>query len=240
MKFRSDAEIASIPPQKMFLPGVILYWTILVALILFHATFFRSDLPLNLPLTGVAQQRSSRSNLSLEGSSEYLPSLPDFIATVKNGEATVVRGVFVPGLFALPVVQQPQGDFGFVSTQPETLTQFQLAEDNHVIGLLAHNYLSGKHFFELAEGSRVIIVKGDGSHRTYLVTETYRFKKLDPESTTSRYLDLSTGKRFTTRQVFNRFYRGEHHVTFQTCIEREGDLYWGLLFIVALPLDGPQ
>jgi hypothetical protein len=41
----------------------------------------------------------------------------------------------------------------------------------------------------------------------------------------------------SAREVFNKFYRGEPHVTFQTCLEGEGRLDWGLLFVVAQPLE---
>lgn len=239
MKFHSDTEFASLSPVNLSVLATILRRAILMALI-FSNGAFRSELRASLPLTGAVFQQESLSSSSRKSRSEDLPSLPEFIATIRNGEATVIRGVYAPGLFALPVVQQPESDFGFVSSQPEALTTFQLAEENHVIGLLAHNYLSGRYFFDLSKGHIVIIIKGDGSQRTYRVSERYHFKRLDPEIATSRYLDLTTRKRFTTRQVFNRFYRGEHHVTFQTCLEREGDPYWGLLFIVALPLDWPQ
>jgi hypothetical protein len=46
-----------------------------------------------------------------------------------------VRGVYVPGFLALPVVQQPSGSSGYVSRKAETATQFQLAARYNVIGL---------------------------------------------------------------------------------------------------------
>jgi hypothetical protein len=154
-----------------------------------------------------------------------------------NGQEQVIRGIYVPGFLALPVVQQPAGNTGFVSTKPETVTQFQLAARDNVIGLLAHNYLSGKDFFKLRDGLQVMVVNGDGSINRYRITEVHEFQKLTPGSNWSHYLDLKTGEKLTTYQVFNWFYQGEHHLTFQTCLERNGLETWGIRFVVAEPIE---
>ena len=169
-------------------------------------------------------------------SRDHLPSLWDFLKGIMNGQAQVVRGVYVPGFLALPVVQQPRGNTGFVSEQPQTATQFQLAAQNDVIGLLAHNYLSGKEFYRLVNGLQVMVVMGDGSIQRYQITGSHRYQKLTPGSNWSYYLDLDTGEKFSTYQVFNQFYEGEHHLTFQTCLEKDGLETWGVIFIVAEPL----
>ncbi len=241
MRLKPGIPFAHIFPAIWQLSGSFLRSSLIIALLIF------SPIGTTQPLTPIAGTGSTYPNqenqltISPDASPHDLPSLKEFITTVSNGDETVVVGVYVPGVFALPVVQQPDGDFGYVSMKPEALTQFQLADENHVIGLLAHNYLSGRFFYKLIEGQRIVIVKGDGSHRTYQVSDAYRFKKLDPDSNTSKYIDLSTGKELSTRQVFNRFYRvGAPHVTFQTCLEQDGDLVWGLLFVVAIPLDLPQ
>jgi len=52
----------------------------------------------------------------------------------------------------------------------------------------------------------------------------------------SNLLDLDSHERLTTAEAYARFYRGGRHVTFQTCLEKEGRLNWGLLFVVAIPL----
>jgi hypothetical protein len=166
----------------------------------------------------------------------HLPSLRNFISRVENGQNLTVRGVYVPGFLALPVVQQPGGNSGYVSRKAETATQFQLAARNNVIGLLAHNYLSGKDFFRLSEGLQVMVVKGDGSIDRYRVTGVHELQKLSPGSNWSHYVDLNSGERLTTYQVFNQFYQGEHHLTFQTCLERDGLETWGLRFVVAEPV----
>lgn len=240
---RSRSGMILVAPNlrmKKLLVGKVICWMVLPVAI-FFSTSIMPDSHRILASTGSTQtDQGIKLTNSREVTSDDMPSLSEFIAAVRNGEENEVSGVYVPGLFALPVVQQPVGDFGFVSSIPRSLTKFQLADENHVIGLLAHNYLSGKNFFAIAEGYPVIIVHGDGTSRIYTVTGAHRFRKLDPLGGASDYIDLSTGKKLTISEVFNRFYRGEHHVTFQTCIEREGNPFWGLLFVVAAPIDHPQ
>jgi hypothetical protein len=157
------------------------------------------------------------------------------VAQVNNNQKNEIRGVYVPQLFALPVIQQPENNPIFVSNKHDRVTQFQNASRNNVTGLLAHNYLAGGSFQQLAPGHRVLVVYGDGAIRSYRVVSIHHFQKLEPANVRSRLIDLSTGENLSTAQVYSRFYRGEHHVTFQTCLERQGRLDWGLTFVVANP-----
>jgi hypothetical protein len=170
-------------------------------------------------------------------SRSQLPTLNNFIDNLVNGQANSARGVYVPGFMAFPIVQQPRGNTGFVSEQAGTVTQFQLAARYGVIGLLAHNYLSGNEFYRLVEGLKVLVVNGDGSLSNYRITEVVEYQKLTPGSNWSHYINLETGERLTTYQVFSEYYQGEHHITFQTCLEREGLETWGLRFVVAEPVE---
>jgi hypothetical protein len=196
----------------------------------------------NLPLTGSLFGKSASINhlpppwTDSWNSRDHLPSLNHFTTWIENGQAGTVRGVYVPGFLALPVLQQPSGNLGFVSQKPGTVTQFQLAARYDVIGLLAHNFLSGKEFYRLFEGLRVMIIGGDRSVKQYRITEVRKFQKLSPGSNWSHYISLDSGERLTTYQVFNQFYQGDHHLTFQTCLEKDGLETWGLLFIVAEPI----
>jgi hypothetical protein len=165
-----------------------------------------------------------------------LPPFHSFVAQVSDGEAEKVRGVYVPGVFALPVIQQPETDVTFVSDKQGVITEFRKAARNNITGLLAHNYLSGGLFYELSPNQEVRIIYGDGTIRLYEVSSIHSFQKLKPLSVRGPMIDLGNGMRVSTREVFNRFYNGEHQVTFQTSLEREGNLNWGLTFIVANPL----
>ncbi|HRJ74870.1 MAG TPA: hypothetical protein PLX90_02685, partial [Anaerolineales bacterium] len=52
----------------------------------------------------------------------------------------------------------------------------------------------------------------------------------------SNFIDLNTQEFLTAEGLFNKVYRGDFHVTLQTCIEKDGDLSWGRLFIIAKPI----
>jgi hypothetical protein len=170
-------------------------------------------------------------------SREQLPSLRNFSSLVTNGQANTVSGVYVPGFLALPVVQQPTGNTGFVSGKPETVTQFQLAARYGVTGFLAHNYLAGNEFYRLMEGLKVFVINGDGSRDRYRINKIKEYQKLTPGSNWSHYIDLETGERLSTYELFGQYYQGDHHVTFQTCIAKNGIETWGLRFVVAEPLN---
>jgi hypothetical protein len=58
-----------------------------------------------------------------------------------------------------------------------------------------------------------------------------------PESTYSQFIDLATGKGTDAEGVFRKVYMGDGHLTFQTCIAKDGQLSWGRLFVVAEPFE---
>jgi hypothetical protein len=164
-----------------------------------------------------------------------LPRLADFIASVRNGDAQMIRGVYVSQVLALAVRQQPGGDPTYISNEAEAVTQFGMASGFGVTGLLAHNYLAGARFFELASGQPVNIVFGDGATKTYLVDRVQRYRALQPYSPYSDFIDLDTGARLSATDLFLRVYVGLDHVTFQTCIEIDGNPSGGRLFVIATP-----
>jgi hypothetical protein len=166
---------------------------------------------------------------------EALPDFSEFSNSVQNGRADHVRGVYVPNLLALPVVQQPYGSPGFVSREYDEATQFRMASSYGNIGLLAHNYLSGKSFFELKVGNEVRVVHGDGKVEVFIVSEVLQYQALQPNSPYSSFRNLAKDEVLSAESMFKRVYFGDRHVTFQTCIEKDGDLSWGRLFVIAIP-----
>jgi hypothetical protein len=160
--------------------------------------------------------------------------LDKFIEAVSDKGTDVVTGVFVPGRFSLSVLQQPAGDASYVSTQDQTVTQFGSANAYGTIGLLAHNYLSGKMYFDLREGDNVIVVNGNGELALYRITRIERYQALSPTSVYSDFIDLTDPNRskLTAGQVFQRVYAIENRVVFQTCIEANGDPSWGRIFVI--------
>jgi hypothetical protein len=163
--------------------------------------------------------------------------LHDFIDLVANGQSQILRGVYVEGVLALPVVHQPQGNSGYVDTTLGTVTQFQSAAKYGVTGLLAHNYLSGDLFFNLERDQEVNLVYGDARIGRYMIVDIQSFQKLAGDVTNSYYVNLDTGEKLSTTELFNLMYTGGDKVTFQTCIQNGSDWSWGRIFITATPLD---
>ena len=190
--------------------------------------------PARQSLGSAVFQEAGSVDASLE---DLAPDLKDFITQVSEGSSgTDLGGVHISGVFSLKVEQQPEDKATHVSTALGSVTQFRSAARNGVTGLLAHNYLSGKLFYNIALGQEVNLVYGDGSIKRYQVSDIQSFQKLTPSSLRGDLIDLETGRKYSTAQVYNRFYTGSDHVTFQTCLEGEGISNWGLTFFVATPV----
>jgi hypothetical protein len=166
----------------------------------------------------------------------WLSNLAD-LGKFKHAEAGIVTGVFVCKMFALDVTQQPANDPVFVSEDTNTATQFRLAANYGTIGLLAHNTHSGSKFFKLTVGQEVDIVYGDGTVRPYVISEIRHFQALNPDSPYTDFVDLDHGgTRFSSTQVFAKFFEDGNRVVFQTCIDAHGKASWGRLFVTAMPV----
>ncbi len=169
-----------------------------------------------------------------------LPNLETFIQSVKNGEANTVRGVYVNGLFAFSVDQQPTHNSSYVAPIPNTLTQFGMALAYGNIGLLAHDFLAGAYFPQLSMGQKIQLIYGDGRIESFSVTQIYRYQATDPNSTYSKFIELNSHENLSSTQLFKKVYMGSTHVTFQTCIEANGNSSWGRLFVIAEPQPSTQ
>jgi len=169
------------------------------------------------------------------GNNTTLPSFADFSKTVQNGQSDVLRGVYVPNVLALPIVQQPSGNAGYVSNNDGEATQFRMASQFGNVGLLAHNHLAGKSFSGLTVGEEIRLVYGDGRVEYFVVKEVLKYQALQPNSPYSSFKNLDKDETLTAEQMFKRVYFGDRHVTFQTCINAEGNLSWGRLFVIAIP-----
>ncbi len=163
------------------------------------------------------------------------PDLNSFIESVRDGNSNVLRGVYVQDLMAFQIIQQPAGFPGFVSQNQDQLTQFGMAAEVGNVGLLAHNYLAGRSFSELTKGDIVFLVYGDGRTESYVVKDILQNQALDPNSPYSEFKNLDTQVTLSAEELFKQVYRGDRHLTFQTCIEANGDLSWGRLFVIAEP-----
>jgi hypothetical protein len=168
-----------------------------------------------------------------------IPSLPVFIAQVAEGPAEKVAGVYVKDILALPVIQQPANQPGYVSTRPDTITQFSMAEQFGSIGLLAHNFAAGDLFFDLQEGDLVILIHGDGHLQHYQISSTASYQALEPSNPRSAFRELSGDEIIPASELFSRVYAQPGEITFQTCIAM-GDIdSWGRYFVHASPVTFP-
>jgi hypothetical protein len=166
--------------------------------------------------------------------------LEAFASSVAGGMPGEVVGVYVLGVLALPVMQQPVGQAAYVSDKNEMITQFSMPMRYASTGLLAHNYLSGKRFFDLSIGQDVVIIHGDGHRDLFRINQIQEYQALTPNSPYSRFIDLDdpTQTVLTSTELFNRVYTTADQVVFQTCIEAFGDLSWGRIFVIADRIEG--
>ena len=178
---------------------------------------------------------NSMVDTSMVKAGNILPDFTDFAQPVENGDVNTLSGVYVPNVLALPVIQQPSGNAGYVSNKDDQATQFAMASQFGSVGLLAHNYLSGRFFSELTLGQEVRLVYENGMVEYFVITEILRYQALEPNSQLSSFRNLDHSEVLSAEQMFKRVYAGERHVTFQTCIAANGTVSWGRLFVVAKP-----
>lgn len=165
-----------------------------------------------------------------------LMPLQDFANAVKDGNADKIKGLYAADVFSLRVIQQPSGKPGYVSPIEGVATQFGMASSNNVTGILAHNFASGRLFFDLAAGSSIDVVYGDGTVKEYKVSVIKKFQALSPKSASSDFIDLDTNEKLSAAGLFSKMYSGKHHLTLQTCIQEGTEDSWGRLFIIAEPV----
>jgi len=167
---------------------------------------------------------------------ETLPEFRLFVEAVATSDESAPRGIYVPNVMALRIVDQPAGDAAYVSSMANTVTDFRMARAYGNTGLLAHNYLAGASFSSLEPGQVIYLVQGNGAVKKYMVSEILRFQAYEPLNPNSRFLNLDGGAEYSAAELFDQVYQGPQHLTLQTCIASDGDLNWGRLFVIAEPL----
>lgn len=164
------------------------------------------------------------------------PGLQDFINTVANGRPGEVVGIYVPGVLALPVGQQPNGNAAFVTREKGLATQFDLAGRYGTVGILAHNDLAGAEFSRIQVDQYAIVIYGDGQLEYYLVSSIENYQALSPTSTYSDFVNQNgSNEQLSANQLFKHIYGPGERLVFQTCIEAQGNPSWGRMFIIAEP-----
>lgn len=178
-------------------------------------------------------EASAPAETSAQPAAQPQNELAAFAASVADGRAAL-RGVYVPGVLALRVVQQPAGSYS-LDMRPGVATQFSAASAYGVTGLLADNIASGVQFYNLAPGQEVTLVFGDGTQRRYIVGGIARYQALSPADPYSDFVDLNTGAQISSSTLFTQMYTGGDKITFQTCLAKDGVMAWGRLFVTAYP-----
>lgn len=201
---------------------------------------FASAAKLHVPVTSQFQSAQETAGVDLaagglSGGRQVLDmlALTDFSAQVASGGPDLVAGLFLSSGFAFPVIQQPPDSPAYVSARRDEVTQFAMADEHGTIGVLAHNYLAGIHFGDVLVGQDLFVVYGDGTTTQYRVTQIRRFQALQPDSTSSDFIDLETRRQYTSDEVFSQIYEPSGRLVLQTCIAGEGSSSWGRLFLIA-------
>jgi len=166
-------------------------------------------------------------------------TLPRFVARVAtSGSPYQIAGVFLTGLLELPVLQQPSNNPGYVSSDPDSVTQFNMVNQYGSVALLAHNYLAGQRFFNLKNGQILSLVYGNRQVTYYRIVEIRKYQALSPNSPYSSFIDLADPeeKIISVTDLFFDVYGQSGRLILQTCIEAEGQSSWGRLSIIAVPI----
>ena len=132
-------------------------------------------------------------------------------------------------MFSFSIVQQPN-NAAYVSPAENAVTQFSLASSGNV-GLLAHDYLAGETFDDLAIGDYIALTYSDRIE-LFKVRDIKRYYALEPLGLYGEFKDAATGEWFTSDRLTRQMYiGGSNRLILQTC--------WngirGRLFITAYP-----
>jgi len=169
--------------------------------------------------------------------SSLFPTLAEFSSAVENSNPNQVTGIYVQNVMAIPVLQQPTGQAGYVYSKADTVTQFAAATKYGTIGLLAHNYLAGAYFSQLSQGSLISLVYGDGQVQNFRITAVKQYQALSPNNPYSQFVALDQpGVTLTSSDLFQQTYGLGNVLILQTCISKGGESSWGRLFIIAEPV----
>jgi hypothetical protein len=176
--------------------------------------------------------------LSRDRGSPDLPSLETFRRHVMNGNPDQLTGIWVEDVLAFHVQQ------GLTSRAPEvkdTLSIYNWAWKNGVVGLLIHNYRGGTQLYQLNPGVGIAAIYGNGGVDWYLSRGgTWYESRTAPSGGFAGPFRIWScdGCAFdvSSRDLHNRHYAGNHRLAFQTCVRSEGRM--GLVIIEAY-LDYP-
>ena len=135
-------------------------------------------IPVGVPADPAALEQAAPASPAVQ------PDLAGFAASITNGQVDTVVGIYIDGLFSLPVLQQPPGDDAYVSNDNHAVTQYAWPSKYGTIALLAHNTLSGRIFFQINANQDIILIFGDGRMEHYRMKEVQNYQALSPTTRT--------------------------------------------------------
>ena len=145
--------------------------------------------------------------------------------------------IIFPDLPPIKIVPQPNGKYSWVSNDSNSFTEFSVPKKLYDTQyFLAHNTKAGSHLNEIKIGDVIKFREsnaGLGEHTERKVKEIRKFKALQPTNLKTPLVDLSTGKQYSVEDITKEMWTNNKQVVFQTCIEKEGDINWGRLFVIA-------
>lgn len=189
-----------------------------------------------IPVT--AESNRTVDNVPMKSRSLDFANFSTFVKTVTaSQQGSQYVGIVSPNHFSLPINQQPAGQPGFVSNEPEIVTEFSLARQFGTTGLLAHNHLAGAEFFELSEEDYIVLITADNEYEYFQVVDIASFQALQPNSPYSNFVDLEdTNRVLTAEDLFMEVYTDQGSLVIQTCIAQDNEPSWGRLFVKAEPV----
>lgn len=119
-----------------------------------------------------------------------------------------------------------------ITTKDGEATFFSMAYQYGSMGILAHNSFAGKHFSGIDVGETLNVEDKDGGRALFDVWEIHRFQALTPKSPYSDFIDLETDRKHSAAELFHMMYNEDNPLVLQTCIEKDGDINWGRMFII--------
>ena len=180
-----------------------------------------------------------------------LPPLETFAASVfVSKDAHYITGIYAESVFALPVVQQPKKDSGWISLEWSNsangraeLTQIYNPSKNGQIIIGAHNNLSGSFFANMNTGKLVTVIYGDGTREAYRIAYGELWQMKDPKIPSSNFRKVISSYPNEDWVTSNEFWRWlsetkDNSVVFLTCYANKGDYEWGRYFVVARKVNG--
>lgn len=185
-----------------------------------------------IPVTG------TMNGLSLPSSNKDT-TLASFTSSINlNGNPKQVVGVYQYRILEAEVIQQPSTNPGFVSGEADKVTQFGMPSQYGVTALLAHNNLLGGSFSKIQKNQNITLIYGDGHTSAFRVADIRRYQALSPTSPYSTFTDLDdeNAKEVSANDLFYSIYTTDGRLVLQTCIEKDGELSWGRLFVIAEPV----